>query len=233
MITTRPSETRGHFDHGWLDTRHTFSFGRYVDRDHTAFRALRVINDDIIAPGAGFPEHPHNDMEILTWILSGALAHADSIGNQRTLRPGDLQRMSAGTGIRHAEFNASQTDPAHLLQIWIIPDAPGHDPAYEDFHFPAEERTNTLRLIASPDGADGSATINQDARVFTSLLSAGATVTHTLAPGRGAYIQIARGSVTINTNTPLTSGDGAKIEDEDTITITATQDAELLLFDLA
>ncbi len=232
MITTRPSNTRGSYDFGWLNTRHTFSFGQYQDPEHGRFRSLRVINEDVVRPAQGFGEHPHRDMEILTWVLSGALKHGDSIGNQRELHPGDLQRMSAGTGILHSEMNASDTEPAHFLQIWITPDASGHEPAYDQFHFPAEERTDTLRLLASPDGADGSATIKQDARVYTSLLSEGKSVELALGDGRGAYVQVARGSVDVN-GSALSAGDGASIEDEPSITIRASQDAEILLFDLA
>ncbi|MBX3358575.1 MAG: pirin family protein [Phycisphaeraceae bacterium] len=231
MIQIRKSADRGHFDHGWLNTYHTFSFGRYVDRDHMGFRSLRVINDDVVAPGQGFGEHPHEDMEILTYIISGQLAHKDSTGTAEVIRPGDVQYMSAGTGIRHSEFNASTTDPVHLIQIWILPDRVGHTPAYGQKHFPVEQRRNRLRLVASPDGADGSITINQDARVYAGLLSAGSTIEHPIAAGRAAWAHLIKGSVAVN-GLVLSPGDAAAIEAEPAARIVAENNAELLVFDV-
>src|SRR5512142_137155 len=195
MITVRRSGERGHFDHGWLDTRHTFSFAAYHDPAHMGFRSLRVINEDRVRPGEGFGRHGHRDMEILSYVLSGVLAHRDSSGGGGELRPGEVQRMSAGTGIRHSEFNGSDREPVHFLQIWLLPDRPGHRPSYEQRAFPEAERRGVLRLVASPDGAEGSTVIHQDARVFATLLGPGRTLEHPLAPGRHAWVQVARGAV--------------------------------------
>ena len=234
MITVRRSEERGHFDHGWLDTRHTFSFAGYQDPAHMGFRALRVINEDRVLPGEGFGTHGHRDMEILSYVLSGVLAHRDSSGGGGELRPGEVQRMSAGTGIRHSEFNGSKEGRVHFLQVWLLPDRPGHQPSYEQRTFPAPERQNRLRLVASPDGAEGSTVIHQDARVYATLLAQGRALEHPLAAARHAWIQVARGDVEVN-GTRLAAGDGAALSDEQLLKISATGpgEAELLVFDLA
>lgn len=233
MLIKRPSQERGHFDHGWLDTYHTFSFADYHDSQHVHFRTLRVINEDRVAPGRGFGMHPHRDMEIITYILSGALEHRDSMGNGGIIRPGDVQRMSAGKGIFHSEANPSPNEEVHLLQIWIFPSEHGIEPSYEQKHFTDEDRTDTLRLVASPDGRDGSVTIVQDANVYASFLTEGVKLDHQIAPGRGAYLQVARGSLTVN-GTLLSQGDSLAIENEAHITIanTSAERAEFLLFDL-
>jgi redox-sensitive bicupin YhaK (pirin superfamily) len=232
MITIRQAQDRGHINHGWLDTYHTFSFDRYYDPGHMAFRSLRVINEDRVAAARGFPTHSHRDMEIITYILQGALEHKDSMGTGSIIRPGDVQRMTAGTGVAHSEYNPSKTEAVHLLQIWIIPNQRGLAPSYEQKAFTEEERKGKLRLIASQDGRDGSVTIHQDADVCATLLESAQEVTHTLAPKRGAWIQMARGSVKVNGEL-LVQGDGAAIENEAMINIQATEPAELLLFDLA
>jgi len=234
MITLRPAAERGHFDHGWLNTYHTFSFADYLDPHHMSFGPLRVINEDRVAPAMGFPTHPHRDMEIITYVLEGELSHKDSMGNGSTMRPGEVQRMSAGTGVRHSEFNSSETEPLHLLQIWIMPDSDGFPPSYEQKDFPTAEKLDRLRLVASPDGADGSVTIHQDTRVYVSLLEKGKSVKHELAPKRKAWIQVARGSVLVN-GKELKQGDGAGIEKEAALDITGASDApaEILLFDMA
>jgi len=232
MITIRKSEDRGHFDFGWLDTRHTFSFGDYRDPAHVGFRSLRVINEDHVAPGRGFGEHPHSDMEIITYVLAGELAHKDSLGHVKTIVPGEVQRMTAGSGIEHSEFNHSKTQPVHLLQIWIRPRARGLAPGYEQVSFPAEKRRGQLALVASPSGAEGSVTINTDAKLYAGLLAPGQSATLELAPGRHAWVQVARGAVTVNDN-DLEAGDGAAISTEQRVTIAAREDAEVLVFDLA
>jgi quercetin 2,3-dioxygenase len=234
MIAVRRSGERGHFDHGWLDTFHTFSFADYLDERHMGFRALRVINEDRVRPGQGFGTHGHRDMEILTYVLEGEVAHRDSTGGQGTIVPGEVQRMSAGTGVTHSEFNASKDDPLHLLQIWILPDRRGHAPAYEQKAFPDGERRGRLRLVASPDGAAGSLTIHQDARVYASHLAKGELVEHALGPGRGAFIQVARGEVEV-LGQVLRAGDGAAVEGERSLTIAGRGQglSELLVFDLA
>ena len=232
MISIRPSKQRGGGDHGWLNTRHSFSFDTYYDPKFMGFRSLRVINEDIVQPGHGFPMHPHRDMEIITYILEGALEHQDSLGTGSTIRPGDGQRMSAGKGIRHSEKNPSQTDPAHLLQIWILPDRPGLEPSYEQKAFPAEEKRGKLRLIAAPGGEDGSVTIHQDAKLYVSLLEPGQEVSHQLGKGRYAWLQVAKGAVDLNGNS-LTQGDGAAISDEQKLSVKGLDSAEILLFDLA
>ena len=232
MITVRPAKERGHFDHGWLDTYHSFSFSEYLDPSHMGFRSLRVINEDRVDPRAGFPPHSHRDMEIITYVLAGALAHKDSMGNGSVIRPGDVQRMSAGTGVTHSEANGSETEPVHLLQIWILPEKRGITPSYEEKRFSPEEKRGRLRLVASRDGADGSVTIHQDARVYASLLDPGQTVRHTLDRGRGAWLHLVAGAATVN-GAALATGDGAAIQNEGTLEIHAGEPTELLLFDLA
>ena len=231
MITIRKSEDRGHFDHGWLDTYHTFSFDQYYDPAHMHWRSLRVINEDRVAAGQGFPTHSHRDMEIITYILEGALEHRDSMGNGSVIRPGDVQRMTAGTGVSHSEFNPSKSEPVHLLQIWILPNAQDLTPGYEEKNFPETERAGKLRLIASNDASDGSVELRQDARVYTSILEAGQSVEHALADNRYAWLQIARGTVKLN-ELEMKQGDGAAISRE-TLNVIAHDRAELLLFDLA
>jgi quercetin 2,3-dioxygenase len=232
VISIRRSAERGGGDLGWLNTRHSFSFDRYYDPRFMGFRSLRVINEDVVQPGEGFPTHPHKDMEIITYLLEGALEHKDSLGTGSVILPGDGQRMSAGSGIRHSEFNHSKTDPAHLLQIWILPDHSGHTPDYEQRQFPADEKKGKLRLIASPDGKDGSVTIHQDAKLYVSLLAPGQEVTHGLGKGRYAWLQVAKGGVELNGNA-LSQGDGAAVSEESQLKIRGTQDSEILLFDLA
>jgi hypothetical protein len=231
MITLRPAAARGHAHHGWLDTWHTFSFADYHDPAQMGWSALRVINEDVVAPGTGFGMHGHRDMEIVTWILDGALEHKDSMGNGAVIRPGEAQRMSAGSGVLHSEFNPSQEAPTHLLQIWIEPNVRGVKPSYEQAFFPPEERRGRLRLIASPDGREGSVVLRQDAALYAALLAPGEAVRHALAPGRRAYLHVARGAVRLKSQS-LQHGDGAKIADETDLEIAATQDAEILLFDL-
>jgi redox-sensitive bicupin YhaK (pirin superfamily) len=232
MIRVRKASERGHFDHGWLDTYHTFSFARYYDPRHVGFRALRVINDDRVAPGRGFGTHGHQDMEIVTYVLDGALEHRDSLGTGSTIRPGELQRMTAGTGITHSEFNPSPTEPVHLYQIWLLPERKGLEPSYEQKAFPEEERRNRLRLVASPDGHGGSLSIRQDARLFVASLFEGQEVAHELTPGRHAWLQVLRGGVSLNGST-LSAGDGAAVSAESDLTIRADGSSEVLLFDLA
>lgn len=232
MITVRPRDERGHFDHGWLDTRHTFSFAEYFDPDHVGFRSLRVINEDRVQPGQGFGTHPHRDMEIVTYVLDGALAHRDSMGNGSVIRPGDVQRMTAGTGITHSEFNHSNDAPVHFLQIWIVPDRRGLTPSYEQKTIPAEAMAGRLCAVASHDGGDGSVTINQDATLYTAVLAPGQAVTHAFAPGRHGWLQVARGQVALD-GRPLAAGDGAAISGEKAVTVSGESAAEILLFDLA
>lgn len=232
MILLRPSAERGATLTGWLDSRHSFSFNRYIDPAWMSFRSLRVINEDRVAPGGKFDWHPHRDMEILTWILSGALEHEDSTGARGILRPGDLQKMSAGKGIFHSEANASNTEPLHLLQIWIHPSERGLQPHYVDKHFPAELRHNRLCLLASPGGRDGSLPIHQAAELWTALLDEGISLEHPLAADRHAWVQVARGEINVNGST-LRAGDGAAISGETALQITASRASELLLFGLA
>ncbi len=232
MITIRKSQDRGHFDFGWLDTYHTFSFDQYYDPAHERFRSLRVINEDRVQPAHGFPTHTHRDMEIITYILSGALEHRDSMGNGSVIRPGDVQRMTAGTGVSHSEFNPSDSEPVHLLQIWILPQSPGLPPSYEEKHFTDEERRARLCLIASSDGRYGSVTIHQDTQVYAAVLEAGKTVSHVMAEDRHAWLQVARGAIGLN-EMELRSGDGAAVRKESKLTIAAHEQAEILLFDLA
>ena len=231
MMVIRPGAARGHFDHGWLDTYHTFSFASYHDPQHMGFRSLRVINEDRVKAGEGFGTHAHRDMEILTWVLEGALEHKDSMGNGSIIRPGDIQRMSAGTGVTHSEFNPSRDEPVHLLQIWLLPRQRGLAPGYEEKRFPPETRCGALRLIAARDGREGAVTIHQDADLWTALLGAGEFVRHVLEAGRHAWLHVAAGAVAAN-GVSLRAGDGAAISDEKAVEITASERAEILLFDL-
>jgi redox-sensitive bicupin YhaK (pirin superfamily) len=232
MITIRKAEERGHFDLGWLNTYHTFSFDQYYDPKHMGFRSLRVINEDIVQPGHGFPTHGHRNMEIVTYILQGALEHRDSMGNGSIIRPGDAQRMSAGTGVRHSEANPSPDTLVHLLQIWILPDEENLLPEYEEKKFSDDEKRNKLRLIVSPGAEDGSVRIHQDAKIYASLLDEGQEVVHALENGRSAWLQVAAGSVTLN-DVALQQGDGAAVTEESDVRISARDPAEVLLFDLA
>jgi redox-sensitive bicupin YhaK (pirin superfamily) len=232
MIEVRRAEDRGVANLGWLNSRHTFSFGEYYDSKHMGFGALRVINEDRVQPGQGFGTHGHRDMEIISYVLDGALEHKDSIGTGSVIRPGEVQRMSAGTGIRHSEFNHSNSDIVHFLQIWILPERTGLEPSYEQRPVPPPDDYSRLSLIGSRDGQAGSVTIHQDVNLYTALLDDGEEVKHTLARGRAAWLQVIRGSITVNGKT-LAAGDGAAITDERAILIQATQPAELLLFDLA
>ncbi len=233
MITLRPASDRGAANFGWLDSRHTFSFGNYYDADHMGFGSLRVINEDKVAPGGGFSTHGHRDMEIISYVLEGALAHKDNIGNGSTMRPGDVQRMSAGTGILHSEYNESDQNPVHFLQIWILPEQNGIEPSYEQTHFSATETQGKLRLVGSRDGRDGSVTIHQDVSLYATRLHGGESVSYTPAAGRILWIHLAKGAVTLNGQT-LTAGDSAAVTDETALTLTGTSDdAEALLFDLA
>ena len=232
MITVRKAGERGHARHGWLESFHTFSFAGYHDPEQMGFRALRVINEDRVQPKRGFGTHSHRDMEIVSYVLAGALAHEDSLGTGSVIRPGDVQRMSAGTGVSHSEFNHSASELVHFLQIWILPEREGLPPSYEQKHFPAAERTGALRLVASSDGRDGSIRIHQDVALYASLLGAGDAVEHALRPGRHAWLQLARGSCTLN-GIPLEAGDGAAVSGETSLHIRGSGDSELLLFDLA
>ena len=232
MINVRKAAERGHFNFGWLDTHHTFSFGEYYDPRNMGFRALRVINEDYVRAGHGFPTHPHRDMEIITYVLKGALEHRDSMGNGTVIRPGEVQRMSAGTGVRHSEKNSSTEEDVHLLQIWIIPEEQGIEPGYEQKMFEDDEKRGRLRLIASGDGRDGSVTMHQDANLYAALLEAGQEVAHGLPQGRHAWAQVARGAVEINGQL-LEQGDGASVSDEAQLSIKGRESSEILLFDLA
>jgi hypothetical protein len=231
MLTLRPAHTRGHADHGWLDTHHTFSFADYHDPRHMGFSVLRVINEDRVAPGQGFGTHPHRDMEIISIVLDGELAHQDSMGNTTRIRPGEVQRMTAGTGVLHSEYNPEPAKPVHFLQIWILPAQRGLPPSYAQAAFPEAERRGVLQCVVSPDGRDGSITIHQDASLHMALLADGEGVTHTLAPGRRAYVQILRGQVRIDGQS-LAAGDGARVEEQAEVRIEGAGDAEVLLFDL-
>ncbi|CAO3450385.1 Pirin [Azospirillum argentinense] len=232
MITIRNRDERGAVNMGWLNSKHSFSFGHYYDPAHMGFRALRVINDDRVIPGAGFPTHGHADMEIVSYVLDGALEHKDTLGTSSVIRPGDVQRMSAGSGIRHSEYNASKKDPVHFLQIWILPNEEGMVPGYEQKAFEREEKQGRLRLVGSQDGRDGSVTIHQDVDLYATLLDEGDSVTHELRPGRHAWVQVARGQVRLN-GTVLKEGDGAAINNETALTLDGVVSAEVLLFDLA
>jgi quercetin 2,3-dioxygenase len=231
MLALRPAQERGHADHGWLNTWHTFSFADYFDPSAMGFRALRVINDDRVAPSEGFPTHPHRDMEIVTYVLEGALQHKDSMGTGSIIRPGEVQRMSAGTGVLHSEFNASKDQPLHLLQIWLLPTRKGIAPGYEQKAFGEAEKRGRLRLVASPDGADGSVTIHSDATLYSGLFTAGEKATHALAPGRHAWVHVARGRVKVN-GAALKEGDGAAVSEERAVAIEGVENGEVLVFDL-
>ncbi|WP_437731667.1 pirin family protein [Sorangium sp. So ce1335] len=228
----RRSSERGYADRGWLQSYHTFSFADYHDPDHMGFRALRVINDDYVAPARGFGTHPHQDMEIVTYVLEGELEHKDSMGNGSIIRPGEVQRMSAGTGVFHSEFNASKTATTHLLQIWILPDRRGHEPSYEQKAFSEEERRGKLRLVASQDGREGSVTVHQDVSVFAGLLGQGEEARYALPSGRSAWVHVARGSVELN-GTLLEAGDAAAIRAGGALHLVGKDRGEVLLFDLA
>jgi quercetin 2,3-dioxygenase len=232
MITIRKAADRGHTNIDWLDSRHSFSFGDYYDPRNMGFGPLRVINDDRVGPGGGFGAHPHRDMEIISYIVSGALEHKDSLSTGSVIRPGDVQRMTAGTGIRHSEFNPSANEPVHFLQIWIIPEQKNLTPGYEQRTVSDSEKRNQLRLIASHDGRNESVTIHQDADVYATLLESNKAVRHSVAGGRLAWLQVIRGSITLNGN-KLETGDGAAIEQEQRLDITAQDESEFLLFDLA
>jgi len=232
MSNIRKSNDRGHADHGWLDTRFTFSFADYYDPQHVQFRTLRVMNDDRVAGGGGFPTHPHRDMEIVTYVLEGVLAHQDSMGNGSVIKPGDVQYMSAGTGVTHSEFNASKTETVHLYQIWMFPDKQGHTPTYDQKNFSDEEKRGKLRLLVSPDGRDGSVKIRQGNELYATILAAGDRVKHELQAERHAYVQVVKGSVTLNGKT-LEIGDGAEISQEKALELKGVKEAEVLLFDLA
>jgi hypothetical protein len=233
MITVRPASERGHANHGWLDTWHSFSFADYFDEAHMGFRSLRVLNDDTVQPGEGFGTHGHRDMEIVSYVLEGALAHRDSMGSGSTIVPGDVQYMSAGTGVRHSEFNGSETEPVHFVQIWILPDRAGHAPRYAEKRFEKADKTNRLRLVASPDGADGSIAIRQDVRLYASVLESGNRIDLALPKGRHFWVQALRGTVAVNGKT-LTAGDGLSASDVTDFSFSAPHgEAEFLVFDLA
>lgn len=231
MLTIRRANERGHANHGWLDSHHTFSFANYYDPGHMGFRALRVINEDRVAPRQGFGTHGHRDMEIVTWVLSGEIEHRDSMGTVGVLRPGEMQRMSAGTGVMHSEMNSSD-EGLHFLQIWILPEQQGIAPDYEQKAFPEEERKGRFRLLVSPKGDEGSLRINQDARVYGTVLDAGQSATQALAPGRHGWLQLAKGRAKLG-DLELEAGDGVAITDESEVRLTASEPAEALLFDLA
>jgi len=231
MQEIRRSDERGLADHGWLKSRHSFSFADYFDPDHVHFGPLRVINEDRVAPGGGFDTHGHRDMEIVSYVLAGALEHKDSMGTGSVIRPGDMQRMSAGKGVLHSEFNASQAEPVHFLQIWIVPDETGIKPEYEQKHFAATEKRGRLRLVAARDGREGAVRIHQDVSVYAGLSDGAERATLTLAPGRKAYVHVARGSVVAN-GTPLSAGDALMLSDAESVTLANGSDAEVLVFDL-
>ncbi|QYY32475.1 pirin family protein [Cupriavidus pinatubonensis] len=232
MIEIRKSEERGYADHGWLKSYHSFSFADYYDPQHIQFGPLRVINEDRVAPGMGFGTHGHRDMEIISYVLEGELAHKDSIGNGSVIRPGDVQRMSAGTGVRHSEYNHAAHDTTHFLQIWIVPDRTGIEPGYEEKRFEAADKRGRLRLVASSDGADGSVVVHQDVRLYAGLFDGDESATLALAPGRRAYVHVARGRVVVN-GKPLEAGDAAKLESVDAVALTQGEGAEVLVFDLS
>jgi quercetin 2,3-dioxygenase len=235
MLKIRHADQRGHADHGWLDSHHTFSFADYYDPANMGFRALRVINEDRVAPGNGFPRHPHRDMEIVSYVLEGGLAHKDSMGTGSVIRPGDVQRMSAGSGVTHSEYNASSTDPVHFLQIWLVPSERGIAPSYEQKTFSAQEKAGQLRVVASPTGRDGSVTLHTDATLYAGLFAAEQAARLALAPGRHAWVHVARGSAKVN-GQPLNAGDGAALSDEPGVSIEGVagdEPAEVLVFDLA
>jgi quercetin 2,3-dioxygenase len=232
MITLRRSQERGHADHGWLDAYHTFSFADYYDPDHVHFGALRVLNQDRVAPASGFPTHPHRDMEIVTYVLQGALEHKDSMGNGSRIQPGEVQFMSAGTGVLHSEKNPSRSEPLELLQMWIFPREKGTVPSYDQKNFPLDERRDRMRLVVSADGRDGSIRIGQDAELYAAVISKGARVEHALAAGRAGWLHVARGRITLN-GLELGPGDGAALESESKLVIEGREESELVLWDLA
>jgi redox-sensitive bicupin YhaK (pirin superfamily) len=232
MIILRPSEERGHFNHGWLNTYHTFSFGDYFDPAHMGIRTLRVINEDRVQPGQGFPPHSHRDMEIITVVLEGALEHEDSMGNGSVIRPGEVQRMTAGRGVRHSEYNPSASELVHLLQIWLLPDRSGLEPGYQQAAFRPEQMQNRLLRIASHTGDDGALTIHQDVNLYLCTLDAGPTIEYSLAPGRHAWLQATRGEIELNGRTAR-AGDGAAVSDESRLLLRSRQPSQFLLFDLA
>jgi len=231
MITVRNGKDRGHADHGWLRSQHSFSFADYYDPAQMGYSRLRVINEDRVVAGAGFPTHGHSDMEIITYVLEGALEHKDSLGNSSVIRPGEVQRMSAGTGVRHSEYNHSKTEPVHFLQIWIEPDVRGIPPGYEQKAFASAERSNRLRLVAAPDAQDGALRLQQNAKLYVAELHDGATVSYTLEAGRHAYVQVARGALLVN-GVALNAGDGARVDAEAALDIKSVPQGEVLLFDL-
>jgi redox-sensitive bicupin YhaK (pirin superfamily) len=232
MMELRPARDRGHADHGWLNSWHSFSFANYYDPKHVQFRALRVINDDTVEPGGGFGTHSHRDMEIVSYVLDGSLAHKDSMGNGSIIRPGNVQRMSAGTGVQHSEFNPSQTEKVHFLQIWFIPNAAGINPSYEEKYFGDTEKRGHLRLIASPDGTDGSVTIHSDAKMFAVLLDGNEQVEHPVAQDRYIYVHVARGEAVLN-DTRLQAGDGAMLDGGERVMLAQGRNAEVLVFYLS
>lgn len=232
MITLRKAEERGHANHGWLNTYHTFSFANYYDRDYLGFRSLRVINEDRVEPGGGFPTHGHRDMEIITYVLNGALEHKDSLGNGSIIQPGEVQRMSAGTGILHSEYNPSKTDAVHLLQIWLLPDTQNLEPSYEQKQFAIADNPGQLHLVAAPNGKNGAVTVHQDVELYAGILSPGETITYNLSPQRHAWLQVAQGSILLNEHL-LKAGDGVAVSDEEKLSITAQEQASILLFDLS
>jgi redox-sensitive bicupin YhaK (pirin superfamily) len=231
MLTIRKAGERGHADHGWLDSHHTFSFADYYDPKHMGFGPLRVINDDTVAGGGGFPPHGYRDMEIISYVIEGALAHKDSMGNGSVIKPGDVQRMSAGPGVRHSEYNASKTDPVHFLQIWIQPSAAGLPAGYEQKFFSEDDKRGVLRLVVSPDGADGSVRVQQDVRIYASVLAPEQAVQHTIASGRKGWLHVVTGAVNVN-GRALTAGDGLAIESEEALSVTSASKGEVLLFDM-
>jgi quercetin 2,3-dioxygenase len=232
MLTIRKAEDRGHANHGWLNTYHTFSFANYYDPKHMGFRALRVINEDRVSPAAGFGTHGHRNMEIITYVLEGSLEHKDSLGTGSVIKPGEVQRMSAGTGIMHSEFNHSKTEPVHFLQIWLLPEREGLAPGYEQQNFSPAKTPGKLQLVAARDGRDGAVTVHQDVELYAGVLKAGDRISHSLNPQRHAWVQVARGAISLN-GVPLDTSDGAAISEETDVVIEATKDAEILLFDLA
>jgi len=232
MIVARRSDERGRANHGWLDSRHTFSFADYYDPQHMGFRALRVINEDRVQPGQGFGTHAHRDMEIISYVLEGQLAHRDDMGTGSVIRPGDVQRMSAGTGVRHSEMNPSPTDGVHFFQIWVLPERQGIEPSYQQKRFEDADRRGRFRLVAARDGRDGAITVHQDVDLYAALFDAGDRAAFTLRPGRHAWIQVASGEIAVNGQV-LHAGDGAAISDETALTVTAATPSEVLLFDLA
>ena len=232
MVRIRKATQRGHADHGWLETYHSFSFADYYDPEHMGFRALRVINEDRVQPGMGFPTHPHRDMEIISYVLEGALEHRDSMGNGSVIRPGEVQRMSAGTGITHSEYNHSKTEPVHFLQIWIMPSTGGVTPGYEQKAFTEREERGVLRLVASRDGREGSVSIHQDANLYAAILASEEELVHNIPAGRHVWLQVTRGKATVNGHT-LEQSDGAALSEEDQVLIVGQEKSEILLFDLA